>query len=722
MSNNSVWSLSVDLQTKTAVFQSGLSDAARAARGSFQDIKDGAADMSRATGGSMGEARHSVMMLGEELGLHLPRGVTSFIASLGPVQAAMSAAFPLIAIAAGATVLIEKLMKMGDEAAKSGKAWTAISDDIAKWGETSKEELLDVQIQLDKLSGDKLKELQDTLKKIDLTTMDHLKSEFDSVGKKVDEQFTKMRSGWLMTQLGMGNGVADVQQMFASAMDKINADLAKGDQKKLAADLKEAGDQMWNMAAPTYDLVQRLHEAHNETGATRIAADGHYQALLKAHGVLESMTKELRDQDAIESKKKDVATQTITPVHNATDPRIASELKKQLASYLETNKQKAESDQKLDVERMDLEASVTRYFQEEYKKQTVEALRAAEEQHDAAAKANDEAVKGMESLRKIAQTQTTSAASGYLISKQQEQAKIRELLQREQADLTAAHQKEIAEQQSFASQMSSLAASTTGDVRSKALENAVNAQTRLTAATRQYNEEMARTSAAIQASDMETAKLSNSWRLFFAQSNMELLSLTAMLNGQVQSAMKQVTDGFAQGVAKAAVEGKSFGKSMVGVAREMSESMIEGLIKWGMQDLITKLGMKASASMLAGSNAVASMAAAPFPVNLGAPAFGASMMGSAMAFADGGIVPGVGKGDIVPARLEPGEGVLSNKVMDGLRSIAAGNGSGGGDSHYHYRPTIHIQALDRDGVDHVLTKHAETVKKHFISHARRLNQ
>ena len=340
MSNNTVWSLDVNLATKTATFTSGLSDAARNARGSFQEIKDGAREMSSVTGGSATEARHSVMMLGEEFGVHLPRGVTSFISSLGPVQAAMSAAFPFLAIAAGATILIEKLMKMEDEAAKSGRAWTAITDDIAKWGQTSKEELLDVQIQLDKLSGDKLKELQDTLKKIHLTTMDHLKGEFDSVGKKVDEQFTKMRSGWLMTQLGMGNGVADVQQMFGSAMDKINADLAKGDQRTGPRDAKEASDQMWNMAAPTYALVQRLEEAHNEWGANKIAADGHYQALLKAHGVLESMTQELVQQQKIENDKKDVATQTITPVHDATDPRIASELKKQLASYMETNKQR----------------------------------------------------------------------------------------------------------------------------------------------------------------------------------------------------------------------------------------------------------------------------------------------------------------------------------------------------------------------------------------------
>lgn len=719
--SNQVWSLSVDLQTKTATFSTGLADAARNARGSFQEIKDGAREMSSVTGSSATEARHSVMMLGEEFGVHLPRGVTMFISSLGPVQAAMSAAFPLLAIAAGATILIEKLMKMSDEASKSGQAWKGITDDIAKWGETSKEELLDVQIQLDKLSGDKLKELQDTLKKIDLTTMDHLKGEFDSVGKKVDEQFTKMRSGWLMTQLGMGNGVADVQQMFGSAMDKINADLAKGDQKKLAADLKEAGDQMWNMAAPTYNLVQRLQEAHNEWGANKIAADGHYQALLKAHGVLESMTQELVQQQKIEKDKDTVATKTITPVHDATDPRIASELKKQLASYLETNKQKAESEQKLDEQRMDLEASVTRYFAEQNKKRTEDDFRAAEQQHDAAAKANDESMKSAEALRKISETQTVSAASAYLISKQEEQARLRKILQQEQTDLTAAHQREIAEQQAFASQMSAIAANSSGETRTKALADAANAQTQLTAATRQYNQEMARTSAAIQASDMETAKLNNSWRQFFMESNKDLLSLTSMLNGQVQTAMKQVTDGFAQGVAKAAVEGKSFGKSMADVAKQMSESMIEGLIKWGMQDLITKMGMKATASSLAGANAVASMAAAPWPVDMSAPAFGASMMASSLAMEAGGIVPGVGRGDIVPAMLEPGEGVLSNRAMDNLKNASRGGGSGV--THVHnntFAPVIH--AVDSDGVDRMLTEHHQVFKKHLESHARRMNQ
>src|ERR1700692_3332063 len=110
-----VWVLSVDLQTKTATFTSGLADAAQGARTSFNDIKEGAREMGRETGYSMMEARHGVMLLGEEFGVHLPRALTSFISSIGPIGSAMSAAFPFLAIIVGATLLLEHLHKLKEE-------------------------------------------------------------------------------------------------------------------------------------------------------------------------------------------------------------------------------------------------------------------------------------------------------------------------------------------------------------------------------------------------------------------------------------------------------------------------------------------------------------------------------------------------------------------------------------------------------------------------------
>src|ERR1035438_1650130 len=127
-----VWVLSVDLQTKTATFQTGLADAAKAARGSFNDIKGGAGEMGGSVNYSMTEARHSVMLLGEEFGVHLPRALTSFIAGLGPIGAALEAAFPFLAIAVGATLLIEHLAKMRESGEK-------LTEDQVKFGTRSEE-------------------------------------------------------------------------------------------------------------------------------------------------------------------------------------------------------------------------------------------------------------------------------------------------------------------------------------------------------------------------------------------------------------------------------------------------------------------------------------------------------------------------------------------------------------------------------------------------------
>lgn len=109
---NPVWVLSVDLQTKTATFMSGMSDAAKSARSAFTEIKSGAGGMGESVSMNMFEARHGVMLLGEEFGIRLPRALTAFITSIGPVGAAMEAAFPYLAIVVGITLIIQELYKL----------------------------------------------------------------------------------------------------------------------------------------------------------------------------------------------------------------------------------------------------------------------------------------------------------------------------------------------------------------------------------------------------------------------------------------------------------------------------------------------------------------------------------------------------------------------------------------------------------------------------------
>jgi len=83
----------------------------------------------------------------------------------------------------------------------------------------------------------------------------------------------------------------------------------------------------------------------------------------------------------------------------------------------------------------------------------------------------------------------------------------------------------------------------------------------------------------------------------------------------------------------------------------------------------------------AGAGGLASMAAAPFPLNLGAPAFGASMMASALAFVPMASAAG---GYDIPGNLDPlvqahaKEMILPAHIAEPLRESLADGGSGGG--------------------------------------------
>jgi hypothetical protein len=94
----------------------------------------------------------------------------------------------------------------------------------------------------------------------------------------------------------------------------------------------------------------------------------------------------------------------------------------------------------------------------------------------------------------------------------------------------------------------------------------------------------------------------------------------------------------------------------------------------------------ASAVALAGANGVASWAGAPWPINLGAPAFGAQMAATAASF---GVVAAAERGFDIPAGVNPvtqlhaREMVLPAAIADPLREQLAGGGMGGGTVVYN---------------------------------------
>jgi hypothetical protein len=107
----------VNLEANTAEFSGDLAKAA----GTAQEFGAAAAEAGTEADYSMREARGTVALLGEEIGVRVPRHLQTFIAELGPIGPALEAAFSAVALIA----LIELLVK-GEE--KIRKWFDSLSD------------------------------------------------------------------------------------------------------------------------------------------------------------------------------------------------------------------------------------------------------------------------------------------------------------------------------------------------------------------------------------------------------------------------------------------------------------------------------------------------------------------------------------------------------------------------------------------------------------------
>ena len=161
-------------------------------------------------------------------------------------------------------------------------------------------------------------------------------------------------------------------------------------------------------------------------------------------------------------------------------------------------------------------------------------------------------------------------------------------------------------------------------------------------------------------------------------------------------------DALSKGVADVLVSGKKVGDMLKGVAELVLKSFISMLVKIGIQRLIlaginktatmSEASTQAGASVaLAGSNAIASTALAPWPINLTAPAVGAGMAAAAATTYATGFGTGSGLAigltgaahgglDSVPSEstylLDKGERVLSPNQNKDLTSFLESNNGG----------------------------------------------
>jgi hypothetical protein len=125
----------------------------------------------------------------------------------------------------------------------------------------------------------------------------------------------------------------------------------------------------------------------------------------------------------------------------------------------------------------------------------------------------------------------------------------------------------------------------------------------------------------------------------------------------------------------------------------------------------------AEKSAEAGAGGVASMAAAPFPLNLSAPGFGAAMAAAAMSFAPLASASG---GYDIPSTVNPlvqahaSEMILPAKHADVIRNMADSGAAGGGGDNF----ALHVHAMDAKGVERFFKDHGDSIVKSLKSRQR----
>lgn len=724
-SAGAVWNLSVNLETRTATFTSGLSDAAKAARGSFGDIKDSASGMGRGVSGSMFEAREGTMLLGEEFGIHLPRALTTFVAGLGPVGEAMAAAFPFLAIIMGATLLIQHLEKIKEAGEK-------LTEDQEKFGTTVQnvynkldEKLLEAGIRADELNDNHLAALHKQLQLIDKQSMGELVSSFEEVAKAADTVFGDLKTSWYEMQVGSAGAKSALdhfksqyESLLAQGKDKDAGDLLAGTlqsaervlqlQKEMNSSSQAVGNSSGaekNKAALTYLRdAEELKKNGVGTSEKEIAAQEALVAALRAQVEVQGKVgdlKKLQDSNAVQTTQK-----TVDSDADALANQHADAYKKEI-----------DEQDKLDEQRY--QNAVANIQQGEKQKLAATEEGSAERLAAIDAALKEENAKGLQD-------------TGFYKELLTQRVQTARQMATEEAQAQAEGKKEASDHELKMDELAIQAKKESAALKISALSNAAQAQleSELATADAEFKAKADANERDIAALNQHGKDYENKLKvlqdrekeLVRAHEN-ELAAIKdkaqEQQNARILSGMAHLRDMAAQGLAETLMRHQAFGKMIVSIGDQVATGMMQNAIKSVLADDFTKERDAAAAArrmFLAGSQF-------PFPANvILAPALAAGAFAAVMAFDTGGLVPGTANFDSVPAMLKPGEAVIPKEMTERLNRASSSDDS---DSrpiavHIHHNPVI--QALDSQGMDRVLQKHAGTLQKHFEGAVRRMNR
>lgn len=803
-----VWVLSVDLQTKTATFQSGMAEAAKSARGAFTDIQSGAGDMAETTGNSFGSVRNKIGLLDNSIRGNHAAAMADLIHMFSQTTVVMNA-LPLMATAGGILLLGGVIV----EVVKAFKDWQQVQEKLkgeqTEFGTSIQsvfnglnEKLTQAGIRADELRNDHLGALRGELKLIDEQSMDELIRAFAEIDKAADQLFGDLKAHWY--EMGIGSeGAKHALDEFQTQYKSLLAQGKDGDATNLLHGTLDSAKQVL--------AYQKEAAANKPTGS--IDSDAQWAAAEKYHTAINALKR-----DGVGYTEKEVAAQQA--LVDALNAQVTVESK--VASLKTVDKGNAT--RQTGNEAAAMQAQAAREAAEHTEKMGELGLAAQKEQAETALTiqaasiqqrlASDIALTDKEYGIKSAANQAQIAAlnksgndyNNQLAALRDKAVEIEaehsnaiaalkgraavEQNEKDLQDMQEAEREAInATQQGSAARLAAVDAAIKAEA-AKNLEATEHYRELLTSrveVARQMaaEEAKAKADAAKESADneakvgemtlaayKESQALIDSSRRMSRQQQMQeemnaanqeyALKLTALKleedaldksgkdyenklkslqdketqlvqqhenqitqirnqaqmerNQKILSAENQYASQVAATLTQSIMGHQSWASAITSLGNQVVSGLMQQAIKHIEMNLMTKESDAAKAAR-AGFNAGLQF---PWPANIVmGPVLGAAMFAEVMAFQEGGIVPGVGKGDIVPAMLEPGEGVVKNSAMEKLNKGDVGN-----QTHFHvqahYAPQVH--AIDATGVDKMLTKHSQLFQRHFTSTVRKMNK
>lgn len=320
MSGTQIGEVSINLRMSLASFRQDVKEGSSAAKAGFNGIAEAAKYSSK-------EATGSLALLGEELGIKIPRHLRTFITTLPGVGVALSSAFSGIAVLALIELItkaVEKIVAYRDSVKEAADAWDKTNQQGVEAIRALDLEIAGLQQHIDTLRGDHVAALADQLKAIDLQTMQHIQTEMTKIGTAADESFKKMKVGWLASTLGFGD-----DKSVAKISEDLDGIILRVQQLTNAGNTKGIGDYLNQQTKAVMDSMGQIQSFNGQSTAGGKAI---YEALSKELDQLNLMYAAYQRIETVATDKTEIAVSEEKTAEMERRKKAAQELKSILES------------------------------------------------------------------------------------------------------------------------------------------------------------------------------------------------------------------------------------------------------------------------------------------------------------------------------------------------------------------------------------------------------